>query len=231
MRCRHTAAARIDHITHCDYAAKHSNWLVAEAGGRQWGTCEDIAAKAIGDETEHGFGPLALKAIIGKIPDLRSNPACVGASPIGKAFGKRDQEQRTRHRENVSEAALEVCGEQWQSAVAMLASHSVESELWSSRPQPCRRRHCRNLAKSARSLLRFQKLLHTMAGDSAAELWATFRPNRFEVNVARQIVKRLPLPTDEAFAQAARCLRALGILCCLMSSREMTECRCTGPGS
>jgi len=140
------------------------------------------------------------------------------------ATRRKKKDRDLAHRQRVSKTAHDICGTKWRSTIAAQAALSIDPELWSLWAQPCKRRTCRSLARNARSLLRLSKLLHTVVGDSAAEIWASLHRKKFEVKLARQIAKRFPLPTDHPLAQAARCLRAL--LCCLTSGRDMTECDC-----
>jgi hypothetical protein len=74
--------------------------------------------------------------------------------------------------------------------------------------------------------MRLRKVLHVLAGNAAAEVWASMRPKTFEVKLARRIVQHFPQPTDIFFAKAATCLQILGILCCLSVGRDMIKCRC-----
>ena len=65
-----------------------------------------------------------------------------------------------------------------------------------------------------------------VAGVAAAELWASFRPSRFEVKVVRVVVPRIPFPPDQALQSVSKCLQALGILCCVAAGRDLVACRC-----
>lgn len=123
-------------------------------------------------------------------------------------------------------SANEICDPAWQVGVTRLARNGVGVALWASRPKPCLISNCRGLARVARELVGVRGWMHRQVGEATGNVWEQIRGEGFEAKIARHLGRRIPLPTDEAFMATARCLRALGILCCLDSSRDLTECRC-----
>jgi hypothetical protein len=107
-----------------------------------------------------------------------------------------------------------------------LAAQSAGPDVWSARPVPCTGDDCRALARTARQLLGVKGAIHKLVGRLAGDTWAVIRGEGFEARLARAVGSRIPLPVDQAFVQTAKCLRALGILCCLSAGRDMTKCGC-----
>ena len=136
------------------------------------------------------------------------------------------QDRSVRRRQMVAKKAQAVCTPGWQRRVTKCAVSSVDPQIWATRPVPCTQASCKALARTAKSLLRFKKVLHVIAGNAAGEVWARFRPKTFEVKLARWLVQRFPQPTDLVFIKTARCLQALGVLCCMNANRDMTKCQC-----
>jgi hypothetical protein len=102
-------------------------------------------------------------------------------------------------------------------------------ECWSKRPLPCTLETCKDYAAAARSLEGFQGNLKLAMGRMTGNAWRSLAGDgRFGYRVAHEIGIRIPLPTpmNQAFAQTALMLRALGILCCVASNRPMEECDC-----
>lgn len=136
------------------------------------------------------------------------------------------RERDNKHRISAAKAANRVGTTGWQSRVLRHARNAAGDQLWRQWPTPCSLSNCVALARTARSLLRTRRLLHALVGKAAGKVLSWVREPSFEVTLARTLVQHFPQPSDVYFEKAARCLQALGILCCLASSRDMAQCPC-----
>lgn len=122
--------------------------------------------------------------------------------------------------------ALGVCGDDWQLSVLRAARRRIDTDTWDRRPKRCSRADCKRYARLANRLLgarlvtseQLAALLLSGASSSGRRAFAPL--------VARCIAVSSPLPSDQALVQAARCLRALGVLCCASAGRNLARCPC-----
>lgn len=113
-----------------------------------------------------------------------------------------------------------------QLSVLRAARRRIDTETWEGRPKRCSRSDCRRYAHLANWLLGAR----LVSSERVAALLLSGVPSRgrraFAPLVARCIVVSSPLPSDQALVQAARCLRALGVLCCVSAGRNLARCHC-----
>ncbi len=125
-----------------------------------------------------------------------------------------------------SRVAGQICDLAWQARVIAAASQAAGPQTWSARPRHCRRSDCSWYAKVANRLLD----VRVITSERLANLAISGLPERgrkaFAPLLARCLVVSSPLPSDQALTQAARCLRALGVLCCVAAGRDMARCPC-----
>jgi hypothetical protein len=82
------------------------------------------------------------------------------------------------------------------------------------------------LARLASAVLAGKEKSHDLIGRSAG--WLVSRLNGSEIAqvFARELVSKLPLPTDPKLVAVARSLQVTGVLLCAFDRRDLTHCQC-----
>jgi hypothetical protein len=156
----------------------------------------------------------------------RSSPWRLAVPRSARTRWTSSRDRNARRRQSAANAATRIGTARWQARVVARAQQAVGTDLWAERHLFCTAADCQALSRAARDVLQTRNDLHTLAGNAAAEAWASMRPNTFEGKLASRIVQHFPQLSDPYFEKAARCLQALGILCCLSAGRDMLQCRC-----
>jgi hypothetical protein len=204
--------------------------------------------------TEHGTGPLCKNPVpepgirchqhvgLPEAPPRLPKPRKTGSRqarsvsrsyappPPGRkpSVSKAEREEH-RRQERVRKAA-EYCADalsaSWEDAVAERAAGYVSNEAWRQLLRGRRKRQCKALARAANDLLAGNQKIHTYAGFIAG-LGVRFLGGADAAQAfVQELVSGIPLPTDAKFLAAARGLQVTGVLLCLMSGRDLTQCEC-----
>lgn len=114
----------------------------------------------------------------------------------------------------------------WQDAVAARASTYVSERTWRRVLRGRARRRCAALATTARAILQGKTTMHDLVGRSAGSLLGLLGAGAVEQQLARELVRRIPLPPDAKLTAAARGVQVTGVLLCLSRGEELARCEC-----
>jgi hypothetical protein len=141
----------------------------------------------------------------------------------------REARRAQRRYERVKEAA-DYCNDVltygWRDAVADHAAEYVTEATWNRLFRSRRRRHCKVLAQVAAAILASNQLIQSFGGLLASKLLALVGANSIAQVLARELFERLPLPHNMKIIAVGRGVQITGILLCVVSDRQLTECQC-----
>ena len=135
--------------------------------------------------------------------------------------------RREQERDRVREAAAfcaDSLSDSWQAAVAdRITSYAQTAwERLSSRFR--RKRSCKQLARMAREILNAKDQIHKVAGELAG---GAIGAKGAALAFTRELVSNIPLnPIDAKMVAVARGIQITGVLLCVITGRELTDCQC-----
>jgi hypothetical protein len=126
-----------------------------------------------------------------------------------------------------AEITSEVLLDDWQAVLVGQLTDRLAPPVLTTATRHWRRRNCRRLARLARAILKAKDKIHSILGDWVFRIWEWLGRPRFEQLVAKEVSKRIPIPTlDQKAVAIARSLQIIGIALCLHAGRGLASCAC-----
>lgn len=137
------------------------------------------------------------------------------------------QQQRYERLQAAAAFCADALGSDWQDAVADRAAGYATARTWKRLfTRRGHRRHCRALALSARALLRGQQQVHGAIGRIAKDAVAALGGGDVVQAFTAELAAGIPLPSDAKVTAMARGLQVTGVLLCVVSGDNLTNCYC-----
>lgn len=108
--------------------------------------------------------------------------------------------------------------------VAKYASGEVRKQL----ERKWRAFRCRWLNELAQAALDLKSKSHELTGDLIVELLPPSVLHRTERVLAKELIKKIPLPTDAKLVAVAHGLQIMGVALCVAQGTELKKCACFG---
>ena len=156
------------------------------------------------------------------IPAQRSGPssAFVQAERDRVLNQKRIKEAAEYCADIVKSGAIEATADR----VAKFASDELQRQL----KRKWRAFRCRWLNELAQAALDLKARSHEFAGDLVVKLLPPSVVHRTERVFAKELIKKMPLPTDAKLVAVAHGLRITGVALCVAQGTELENCACFG---
>lgn len=126
-----------------------------------------------------------------------------------------------------ADACAEVVADGWREAVVEKIVGCVDDDTWNQLLGTAGRRYCRSLAKLAATILETKEAVHGLLGRLAGLIAQALRADRVTTIFVEQLTARIPIPPmDTKMVAVARVVQLTGIVLCLETDTDLTNCPC-----